>query len=217
MSPTPAVTAPLAPLTGFPDADAVLDRFLAACKERGLELYAEQEEAVLELFAGRNVILNTPTGSGKSLVGSAFRFKALCEGERSVYTCPIKALVNEKFLSLCREFGPEHVGMMTGDASVNPHAPVLCCTAEILANIALTRGEHAAVGAVIMDEFHYYSDAERGYAWQGPLVTLPQSRFLLMSATLGSTTFFEKELTRLTGAPSLTVRSDRRPVPLDFE
>ena len=184
---------------------------------RGLTLYPEQEEAILELFAGRNVILNTPTGSGKSLVAAALHFKALCAGQRSVYTCPIKALVNEKFLSLCRDFGPEHVGMMTGDASVNPRAPVLCCTAEILANIALTRGEHAEVGAVIMDEFHYYSDAERGYAWQVPLLTLPQSRFLLMSATLGSTTFFEKELTRLTGAPSLTVRSDRRPVPLDFE
>ena len=209
--------APLAPLPGSPDPDAVLDAFLQAMARRGLTLYPEQEEAILELFAGRNVILNTPTGSGKSLVAAALHFKALCAGQRSVYTCPIKALVNEKFLSLCRDFGPEHVGMMTGDASVNPHAPVLCCTAEILANIALTRGAHAEVGAVIMDEFHYYSDAERGYAWQVPLLTLPQSRFLLMSATLGATAFFEKELTRLTGVPSLTVRSDRRPVPLDFE
>jgi superfamily II RNA helicase len=209
--------APLAPLPGSPDPDAVLDAFLAAMAARGLTLYPEQEEAILELFAGRNVILNTPTGSGKSLVASALHFKALCAGQRSVYTCPIKALVNEKFLSLCRDFGPEHVGMMTGDASVNPQAPVLCCTAEILANIALTRGGHAEVAAVIMDEFHYYSDAERGYAWQVPLLTLPQSRFLLMSATLGSTDFFERELTRLTGAPSLTVRSDRRPVPLAFE
>ncbi len=213
----PPSTAPLAPLPGSPDADAVLDAFLAAMAARGITLYPEQEEAILELFAGRNVILNTPTGSGKSLVAAALHFKALCAGQRSVYTCPIKALVNEKFLSLCRDFGPEHVGMMTGDASVNPHAKVLCCTAEILANIALTRGEHADVAAVIMDEFHYYSDAERGYAWQVPLLTLPQSRFLLMSATLGSTDFFEKELTRLTGAPSLTVRSDRRPVPLAFE
>jgi superfamily II RNA helicase len=207
----------LLPLTGFPDPDTVLDAFLRAMVARGITLYAEQEEAILELFAGRNVILNTPTGSGKSLVAAAFHFKALCAGQRSVYTCPIKALVNEKFLSLCRDFGPENVGMMTGDASVNPQAPVLCCTAEILANIALTRGEHAEVRAVIMDEFHYYSDAERGYAWQAPLLTLPQSRFLLMSATLGSTEFFERELTRLTGAPSLTVRSDRRPVPLAFE
>jgi superfamily II RNA helicase len=213
----PASPAPLAPLPGSPDPDAVLDAFLAAMAARGITLYAEQEEAILELFAGRNVILNTPTGSGKSLVAAALHFKALCAGQRSVYTCPIKALVNEKFLALCRDFGPEHVGMMTGDAAVNPHARVLCCTAEILANIALTRGDRADVAAVIMDEFHYYSDAERGYAWQVPLLTLPQSRFLLMSATLGSTDFFEKELTRLTGAPSLTVRSDRRPVPLAFE
>ena len=210
-------TPPLAPLPGSPDPDTVLDAFLGAMTAKGLTLYPEQEEAILELFAGRNVVLNTPTGSGKSLVAAALHFKALCAGQRSVYTCPIKALVNEKFLSLCRDFGPENVGMMTGDASVNPKARVLCCTAEILANIALTRGDRAEIAAVIMDEFHYYSDAERGYAWQVPLLTLPQARFLLMSATLGSTEFFERELTRLTGAPSLTVRSDRRPVPLSFE
>ncbi|MEO7412416.1 MAG: DUF3516 domain-containing protein [Opitutaceae bacterium] len=217
MSASTTSSAPLAPLPGKPDADAVLDRFLAVAAERKLELYPEQEEAILELFAGRNVILNTPTGSGKSLVAAAFHFKALCAGERSVYTCPIKALVNEKFLSLCRDFGPENVGMMTGDASVNPRAPVLCCTAEILANIALARGDRTDIRAVIMDEFHYYSDAERGYAWQVPLLTMPGARFLLMSATLGATEFFEKDLTRLTGAPTITVRSDRRPVPLEFE
>ncbi len=215
--PAPSATAPLAPLPGHPAADAVLDHFIAATNARGLELYPEQEEAILELFAGRNVILNTPTGSGKSLVAAAFHFQALCAGERSVYTCPIKALVNEKFLALCRDFGPENVGMMTGDASVNPRAPVLCCTAEILANIALHRGGQSDIRAVIMDEFHYYSDVERGYAWQVPLLTMPQARFLLMSATLGATAFFEKELTRLTGATSVTVRSDRRPVPLEFE
>jgi superfamily II RNA helicase len=213
--------APLAPFRNadgsIPHPDAILDRFLTVAASRGLELYAEQEEAILELLAGRNVVLNTPTGSGKSLVAAAFHFKALCLGERSVYTCPIKALVNEKFLSLCRDFGPENVGMMTGDASVNPQAPVLCCTAEILANIALHRGDESDVRAVIMDEFHYYSDADRGYAWQVPLLTMKRARFLLMSATLGKTEFFEQEMTRLTGAPSVTVRSDRRPVPLEFE
>src|SRR4051794_31009018 len=217
MSASATTAAPLAPLPSGSTADAALERFLAASVERGLTLYAEQEEAILELFGGRNVILNTPTGSGKSLVAAAFHFQALCAGQRSVYTCPIKALVNEKFLALCRDFGPENVGMMTGDASVNPHAPVLCCTAEILANIALHRGAESDIRAVIMDEFHYYSDAERGYAWQVPLLTMPGARFLLMSATLGSTDFFEKEMTRLTGAPSVTVRSDRRPVPLEFE
>jgi len=209
--------APLAPLPGPYNADAALDKFLTAISARGLSLYPEQEEAILELFAGRNVVLNTPTGSGKSLVAAAFHFKALCASERSVYTCPIKALVNEKFLSLCRDFGPENVGMMTGDASVNPQAPVLCCTAEILANIALHRGAESDIRAVIMDEFHYYSDVERGYAWQVPLLTMPHARFLLMSATLGATEFFEKEMTRVTGAESVTVRSDRRPVPLEFE
>lgn len=208
---------PLRPLPGTFDADAVLDRFLTVMVDRGLELYPEQEEAILELFAGSNVVLNTPTGSGKSLVASAAHYRALCAGEQSVYTCPIKALVNEKFLSMCRDFGPENVGMMTGDASVNPHAPILCCTAEILANIALARGPKAELRTVVMDEFHYYGDAERGHAWQTPLLALPQCRFLLMSATLGDTAFFEREMTRLTGAPSLTVRSDRRPVPLTFE
>jgi superfamily II RNA helicase len=212
-----AILPPLAPLPGRPAAEAVLDRFATVAAERGLQLYPEQEEAILELFSGNNVILNTPTGSGKSLVASAFHYRALCAGERSVYTCPIKALVNEKFIALCRDFGPENVGMMTGDASVNPQAPVLCCTAEILANIALARGETCDFRAVIMDEFHYYSDADRGYAWQVPLLTLPRSRFLLMSATLGATAFFERELERLTGVPCMTVRSERRPVPLQFE
>jgi superfamily II RNA helicase len=210
--------APLAPPPGFPDADAAMTRFIAVMAERKMELYPEQEEAILELFGGANVILNTPTGSGKSLVAAAFHYKALCAGRRSVYTCPIKALVNEKFLSLCRDFGPDNVGMMTGDASVNLDAPVLCCTAEILANIALAGGERAdAIGAVIMDEFHYYSDASRGTAWQVPLLLMPRARFLLMSATLGPTDFIERELTRVTKAPAVTVRSDRRPVPLNFE
>ena len=217
MSPPPPTEPPLAPLPSAAGPDEVLSRFAEVVASRGLELYPEQEEAILELFSGSSVILNTPTGSGKSLVAAAFHFKALCAGVRSVYTCPIKALVNEKFLALCRDFGPANVGMMTGDASVNPRARVLCCTAEILANMALAQGERCDVGAVIMDEFHYYSDADRGYAWQVPLLTLPNARFLLMSATLGATSFFESEIRRLTGAPCVTVRSDRRPVPLCFE
>src|SRR5205085_285557 len=140
---------------------------------KGLQLYPAQEEAILELFEEKNVILNTPTGSGKSLVATALQFKALVQGKRSVYTCPIKALVNEKWLGLCREFGPENVGLSTGDASVNRDAPILCCTAEILANIALREGPESDFHEVVMDEFHYYADRERGFAWQVPLLTLP--------------------------------------------
>ncbi|TVR48704.1 MAG: DUF3516 domain-containing protein [Puniceicoccaceae bacterium] len=206
----------LRPLPGRPRPEAVLDAFLSYVAEKGLELYPAQERAILELLEGRNVILNTPTGSGKSLVAAALHFAGLCAGRRSVYTCPIKALVNEKFLSLCREFGPENVGMSTGDASVNRSAPVLCCTAEVLANIALHDGSAAPVHDVVMDEFHYYSDRDRGVAWQVPLLALPQCRFLLMSATLGETSFFECELTRRTGRETVVVASVERPVPLAF-
>jgi len=206
----------LIPRDEKPGNDLLLGRFLEYVEGRSLQLYAPQESAILELFEEKNVILNTPTGSGKSLVATALHFKALAQGRRSVYTCPIKALVNEKFMALCREFGPENIGLATGDATVNRDAPVLCCTAEILANIALREGAAAKVDEVVMDEFHYYADRERGVAWQVPLLTLPQARFLLMSATLGDTTFFEAELTRLNGRPTATVYSADRPVPLDY-
>ena len=196
--------------------DALLGRFLDYVEARRLTLYPAQEEAVLELFEEKNVILNTPTGSGKSLVAMALHFAALSRGRRSVYTCPIKALVNEKWRDLCREFGPDNVGLSTGDATVNRDAPVLCCTAEILANIALREGADARVDDVVMDEFHWYADRERGVAWQTPLLTLPQARFLLMSATLGETEFFEQELTKLTGRATAAVKSETRPVPLEF-
>ena len=195
--------------------DLLLGRFLEYTEAKQLQLYPAQEAAILEVFDEKNVILNTPTGSGKSLVAAALHFKDIAQGRRSIYTCPIKALVNEKWMALCREFGPDNVGLSTGDASVNRDAPILCCTAEILANIALREGPAADVSDVIMDEFHYYADRERGVAWQVPLLTLPQARFLLMSATLGDTTFFEEELTRLTGRPTVTVSSTERPVPLE--
>jgi superfamily II DNA or RNA helicase len=213
----PATLYDLIPRDGRPGNDLLLERFLDYVSGRQLQLYPAQESAILEIFDDKNVILNTPTGSGKSLVATALHFQAIAQGRRSIYTCPIKALVNEKFIALCREFGPDNIGLSTGDASVNRDAPILCCTAEILANIALREGAAANVREVVMDEFHYYADRERGVAWQVPLLTLPQARFLLMSATLGDTTFFEAELTRLTGRPTATVSSTDRPVPLAHE
>ena len=197
--------------------DLLLEKFLDYVAGRRLQLYPAQENAILEIFDDKNVILNTPTGSGKSLVATALHFQAVAKGRRSIYTCPIKALVNEKFMALCREFGPDNVGLSTGDASVNRDAPILCCTAEILANIALREGAAAEVRDVVMDEFHYYADRERGVAWQVPLLTLPQTRFLLMSATLGDTAFFEEEITKLTERQTVSVVSTDRPVPLAFE
>lgn len=194
----------------------ILEAFMEWSESRGTTLYPAQEEAILELLDGKNVILNTPTGSGKSMVALALHFDSIVHGRKSVYTCPIKALVNEKWMALCKEFGPENVGLSTGDATVNHDAPILCCTAEILSNMALSEGEKLTITDVVMDEFHYYSDRERGVAWQIPLLTLPQSRFLLMSATVGATEFFEREMTKHTGRESVTVRSSQRPVPLDF-
>jgi superfamily II RNA helicase len=205
----------LLPPEGDVSSDTLLGRFLEYVESRKLQLYPAQETAILELFEGRNVILNTPTGSGKSLVASALHFQSLAEGRRSIYTCPIKALVNEKWMALCREFGPDNVGLSTGDATVNRDAPILCCTAEILANMALRAGADADVDDVVMDEFHYYSDRERGVAWQVPLLTLTNTRFLLMSATLGEIAFFEEALTKLNGFKTSTVSSTERPVPLE--
>ncbi|HNX31143.1 MAG TPA: DUF3516 domain-containing protein [Holophaga sp.] len=212
----PSTLYDLLPRDGDASSDALLGRFLDYADRQGLRLYPAQEAAILEVFEGKNVILNTPTGSGKSLVAAALHFRALAQGRRSVYTCPIKALVNEKWLALCREFGPGNVGLSTGDATVNHDAPILCCTAEILANLALREGADLDVRDVVMDEFHYYADRERGVAWQVPLLTLPRARFLLMSATLGDTSFFEEELTRLNGLPTAAVKSGERPVPLAF-
>ena len=199
-----------------PDADRIYEEFLGWAGDRGLSLYPHQDEAILELLDDKNVILATPTGSGKSMVATAAHFTALAGDRVSFYTAPIKALVSEKFFSLCEIFGAEHVGMLTGDASVNPDAPIICCTAEILANLALREGKDADVGLVIMDEFHFYSEPDRGWAWQVPLLQLPQAQFLLMSATLGDVTRFEEDMTRRTGRPSVTVAGAERPVPLSF-
>jgi hypothetical protein len=207
----------LARLPADPSPGALLDGFLAWASEAGYALYPAQETAILEVLDGNHVVLETPTGSGKSLVAAAAHFACLARGERSYYTAPIKALVSEKFFELCRLLGPDAVGMVTGDAAVNPEAPVICCTAEILANLALRMGADAPVDHACLDEFHYYGDPQRGTAWQVPLLELTRTRFLLMSATLGNTTRIEEDLAARTGRPVVPVRSTDRPVPLAFE
>ncbi|MGH9105394.1 MAG: DEAD/DEAH box helicase [Acidimicrobiales bacterium] len=197
-------------------ADAVLEAFTAWAGERGLHLYPAQEEALLSVLAGEHVIVATPTGSGKSLVALGAHLGTLAAGRRSWYSAPIKALVSEKFFDLCGELGTANVGMLTGDASINPDAPVICCTAEVLANLALREGEGAPVDQVVMDEFHFYADPDRGWAWQVPLIELPRAQFVLMSATLGDVSRFVADLDRRTGRHTTVVASAQRPVPLDY-
>jgi len=202
------------------DADEVFASFAAWAQACGTSLYPAQEEALIELLGGANVILATPTGSGKSLVATGAQYAALAAGRRSYYTAPIKALVSEKFFSLCAVFGAANVGMLTGDAAVNAGAPIIACTAEILANIALREGgpesTAADIGLVVMDEFHFYGDPDRGWAWQVPLLELPRAQFLLMSATLGDVTFLREDLTRRTGRATALVANAERPVPLYY-
>ncbi len=198
------------------DADATYDAFVGWASDRGLSLYPAQDEAVIELVSGANVILSTPTGTGKSLVAIAAHAIALAQGQRTFYTAPIKALVSEKFFALVEIFGAQNVGMVTGDSSVNADAPIICCTAEILANLALREGAEARVDQVVMDEFHFYADPDRGWAWQVPLLILPNVQFLLMSATLGDMQPLADDLSRRTGRETSLITGVERPVPLHY-
>lgn len=220
MSPAPAyplaALLPTSPGVDPYDADAAYTAFADWAESRGLPLYPAQDEAMMELVGGASVILSTPTGTGKSLVAAGAHFVALSQGQRSYYTAPIKALVSEKFFALVDLFGPENVGMVTGDSSVNADAPIICCTAEILANLALRHGPDAEVDQVVMDEFHFYGDQTRGWAWQIPLLMLHRAQFVLMSATLGDVTRITDDLARRTGRPVARVTGVERPVPLHY-
>ena len=200
-----------------PEPEEVYLAFSDWAETTGRPLYPHQDEALSEILEGRHVIAATPTGSGKSMIALAAHTVSLARGGRSYYTAPLKALVSEKFFELVRLFGADNVGMVTGDTSINAAAPIICCTAEILANQSLREGEDMDVDCVIMDEFHYYADSQRGWAWQVPLLELPQAQMVLLSATLGDVSFFVRDLRERTGREVAVVDDAVRPVPLEME
>ncbi|MCD4549277.1 DEAD/DEAH box helicase [Schaalia sp. lx-260] len=199
------------------DVDALYEAFTAWAKSTGRPLYPHQEEAFLEILAGNHVIAATPTGSGKSMIALAAHFVSMAHGGRSYYTAPLKALVSEKFFDLVELFGAANVGMVTGDVSLNSEAPIICCTAEILANASLRSGPSLDTDMVIMDEFHFYGDPQRGWAWQVPLLELTRPQFVVMSATLGDTSHFSRSWKERTGRDVTLVDNAQRPVPLEFD
>ena len=200
-----------------PEPEEVYLAFSSWAETTGRPLYPHQDEALSEILEDRHVIAATPTGSGKSMIALAAHTASLARGGRSYYTAPLKALVSEKFFELVRLFGADNVGMVTGDTSINAAAPIICCTAEILANQSLREGEDMDVDCVIMDEFHYYADPQRGWAWQVPLLELPQAQMVLLSATLGDVSFFVRDLRERTGREVAVVDDAVRPVPLEME
>lgn len=206
----------LSELGSEPTADDLYEHFTVWAESNGTTLYPHQDEAALEIFTGANAIITTPTGSGKSLIALAAHYRAIATDGVSFYTAPIKALVSEKFFALCDIFGADNVGMVTGDASVNADAPIICCTAEILANIALREGREADVSNVVMDEFHFIAEPDRGWAWQVGVTELPQAQFICMSATLGDVNQLQDDLTRRTGRETAIIAGAERPVPLDY-
>ncbi len=213
---------PHTPAGADPNPDALYAAFAEWTADQGLILYPHQDEALMEIVSGSHVVLATPTGSGKSLVAAGAHFAALAAhragtGGRTFYTAPLKALVSEKFFALVDMFGTENVGMMTGDSSVNAGAPIICCTAEILANLALRDGASTDASLVVMDEFHFYSDPQRGWAWQVPLLELPRTQFVLMSATLGNTAWIVEDLEGRSERSVAEVTTLERPVPLSFD
>ncbi|MEV6250837.1 DEAD/DEAH box helicase [Streptomyces sp. NPDC051742] len=174
-----------------------------------------QIEACKALEAGKGVLVAAPTGSGKTIVGEFAVHLALTQGRKCFYTTPIKALSNQKYADLVKRYGPDKVGLLTGDNSVNGDAPIVVMTTEVLRNM-LYAGSQAlsGLGHVVMDEVHYLSDRFRGAVWEEVIIHLPESVTLVsLSATVSNAEEFGDWLDTVRGDTEVIV-SESRPVPL---
>ncbi|WP_017651700.1 DEAD/DEAH box helicase [Fortiea contorta] len=181
-----------------------------------------QKDAIASLNAGRSVVVCAPTGSGKTLVGEYAIYRALARGKRVFYTTPLKALSNQKLRDFREKFGFDHVGLLTGDASINRDAPILVMTTEIFRNmlygtpIGQVGISLVDVEAVVLDECHYMNDRQRGTVWEESIIYCPpEVQLVALSATVANSDQLTDWLNRVHG-PTDLIYSDFRPVPLEF-
>jgi len=174
-----------------------------------------QRRACQALNDGHGVLVAAPTGSGKTVIGEFAVHLALAAGRKCFYTTPIKALSNQKYGDLVRRYGPERVGLLTGDNSINGEAPVVVMTTEVLRNMlyggSVTLG---GLGYVVLDEVHYLADRFRGAVWEEVIIHLPEPvRVVALSATVSNAEEFGEWLTKVRGGTTVIV-DEHRPVPL---
>ena len=174
-----------------------------------------QEEACAAVERGEGVLVAAPTGAGKTVVGEFAVHLGLARGHKAFYTTPIKALSNQKYLDLVARHGEEHVGLLTGDTSVNPHADVVVMTTEVLRNMLYSGSRDLdRLGFVVMDEVHYLADRFRGPVWEEVIIHLPaEVQVISLSATVSNAEEFGDWLGQVRGRTAVVV-SEKRPVPL---
>jgi len=184
-------------------------------EQLGFEPDDFQAEAFDAVEAGHHVLVAAPTGSGKTVVASFAAELALDIGRRLFYTTPIKALSNQKFHELVERYGPHNVGLLTGDNSINPDAPVVVMTTEVLRNMLYTGNNLDHLVTVVLDEVHYLQDAYRGAVWEEVIIHLPQHvRLVCLSATVSNAQELNDWIETVRGTSTLVVETER-PVRLE--
>jgi ATP-dependent RNA helicase HelY len=175
-----------------------------------------QLDAIASINEGRNVLVAAPTGSGKTVVAEYAVARAHRAGLRSFYTAPIKALSNQKFVELSTFYGASQVGLLTGDNSINPNAPIVVMTTEVLRNMIYARSQALeSLGVVVLDEVHFLQDAYRGPVWEEVIIHLePTVQLVCLSATVSNATELCDWLTLVRG-PTTPIVETKRPIELN--
>ncbi len=182
------------------------------------ELDPFQKEAIEWIEKEHSVLVSAPTGAGKTVIAEAAIEKAFSRNEQVIYTSPIKALSNQKYRDFRAKYGDDRVGILTGDVSINPDAPILIMTTEIYRNTLFeNRPRIQKIGWVIFDEVHYLDDPERGTVWEESLLfTPPEIRILALSATVPNVEQLAEWIRFVHDRPIAVIQESHRPVPLHF-